>query len=290
MCRLFGYKGSKPSKLSFFLVDASNALMKQAVLDSRNLSNSHGWGIGFYQKNKAHIQKRASAASFDFNFKFLTDFIETDTMIAHIREATVGEISDYNAHPFIYGKWIWAHNGTIQGFDVLRPTVLQLIGPELAFEIMGATDSEYCFFLFIKNLSKKVPDINSPDIDVAVITKTFVETLREINNLGANIGIELPHKLNIVVTNGRILIASRFGNSLFYSTRHQAKNENIKLFRNATNLRINLNSCDESFCNIEHDSVMIASEKINQEDNWYEVPDQCVMTIDERLSISLTNI
>src|SRR3989339_1950073 len=125
MCRLFGYKGESPTKLSFFLVDASNALQKQSILDSRNISNSQGWGIGFYQNNRAFIQKRASSASFDFNFKFLTDFIETSTMIAHIRDATIGEISDHNAHPFIYNNWIFAHNGTIGGFDLIRPTILQ---------------------------------------------------------------------------------------------------------------------------------------------------------------------
>lgn len=290
MCRLFGYKGHLPTKLSFFLVDASNALVKQSILDARNISNSQGWGIGFYHNGRAFIQKRASSASFDFNFKFLTDFIETNTMVAHIRDATVGEISDHNTHPFLYNNWIFAHNGTIQGFELMRPIILQKIGPELAFEIMGTTDSEYLFYLFIANLKKKVPDVTSIDIDTLVIRDTFIETIREINNLGANIGIIKPHKLNAVITNGKIMTASRYGNSLFYTTRTKAMNEDVKLYKDDTNLKIRFNSCIDNYCRIDNDSVIIASEQLNKEDNWYEVPEQSVLIVDEKFRISLANL
>lgn len=290
MCRLFGYKGSLPTKLSFFLADASNSLVKQSILDARNISNSHGWGIGFYQKHKAYIQKRASSASFDFNFKFLIDFIETETMIAHIRDATVGDISDHNAHPFLYGKWLWAHNGTIEGFELLRPVILQQIGPELAFEIMGTTDSEYGFYLFLANLKKKVDDVNSPDIDIITIRDTFTETLHQINTLGSNVGITKPHKLNIIVSNGKIMAASRYGNSLYYATKDQNKNEDIRLYKDETNLKISLSFNQDTISKIKNDSVMIASEQINKEDRWREVPEQCVLTVDEKLRVSLSSL
>lgn len=290
MCRLFGFKGSLPTKLSFFLVDASNSLVKQSVLDSRKISNSQGWGIGFYQNSRAYIQKRASSASFDFNFKFLTDFITTDTMIAHVREATVGEISDHNAHPFLYNNWLWAHNGTISGFELLRPTILQKLGPELAFDIKGTTDSEYFFYLFLANLKAKEVDLSSEYIDPMIIRSTFIDTIREINTLGVNVGIDKPHKLNVIVTNGKVMLASRFGNSLYYAVRSHELQGDIKLYKDNTNLKLRFDSQGISHSKIKNESVMIASEPINQEDKWLEMPEQSVILIDENIGISISSL
>jgi glutamine amidotransferase len=290
MCRLFGFKGKQPTKLSFFLIDAPNSLAKQSILDSRNISNSQGWGVGFYQEDKAFIQKRASSAYFDFNFKFLTDFIETNTMIAHIREATVGEISDHNAHPFIFNNWIFAHNGTIEGFELLRTQILKKIGTNFAFEIMGTTDSECLFYLFLSNLSKKVDDVTDKSIEALIIRDSLLETIQELNNYGANIDIEKAHKLNIIVSNGKTMLASRFGNSLYYAVRDKAINDDVKLYKDDTSLKIRFNSCSDTVCRIEHESVIIASEELNIEDRWGEVPEQCVLTVDETLGISFASI
>lgn len=290
MCRLFGYKGIHPSKLSFFLVDATNALLKQSILDSRNISNSQGWGIGFYQNKRAYIQKRASSASFDFNFKFLTDFIETDTMIAHIRDATVGEISDHNAHPFIYYNWIFAHNGNIEGFDLIRPLILQKIGPELAFEIMGSTDSEYMFFLFISNLQKRIDDITSNEIETVVIRDTLIETINQINSLCAGVGTIKPNKINVIVTNGKIMASSRFGHSLYYTTNTKSLPQDVKLYKDSTNLSIRFNHTGNSFTKMKNESVIIASEELDTEDFWREVPEQSILTVDSKLRTSVTSI
>lgn len=290
MCRLFGFKGALPTKLSFFLVDASNSLVKQSVLDSRKISNSQGWGIGFYQNSRAYIQKRASSASFDFNFKFLTDFITTDTMIAHVREATVGEISDHNAHPFLYNNWLWAHNGTINGFELLRSTILQKLGPDLAFDIKGTTDSEYFFYLFLANLKTKVTDLFSEYIDPIIIRATFIDTIREINTLGVNVGIDKPHKLNVIVSNGKVMLASRFGNSLYYAVRSNKLQGDVKLYKDNTNLKLRFDSSGDTHSKTKNESVMIASEPINQEDKWLEMPEQSVILINENIGISISSL
>jgi predicted glutamine amidotransferase len=55
MCRLFGFRGLKQTSLSFYLVNATNSLEKQSVIDFRHVNNHCGWGLGFYQYNKAFI-------------------------------------------------------------------------------------------------------------------------------------------------------------------------------------------------------------------------------------------
>lgn len=280
MCRLFGYRGKVPTKLSFFLVDSSNSLAKQSVLDSRNICNNQGWGVGFYQYGKAFIQKRASCAYFDFNYKMLTDYVETDTMIAHVRDATVGDISDHNAHPFMYDNWICAHNGTIAGFEILKPTIYSWITPELIHEIKGTTDSETLFYLYLSNLQKKNVDLNSKNISKDLIVDTLLETFKNLITLAKENNIEEPHKLNIVITNGVYMLGSCFGNSLCFAERKIPLKHHIKLFKDHVNLHLKIE------CPADNESVIIASERLDTEDKWIDLKDGTILFVDKNRDVS----
>lgn len=280
MCRLFGYRGQHPTQLSFFLVNASNSLVKQSIIDSRNISNHDGWGIGFYQYSKAYIQKRASAAFNDFNFKQLTEFIQTDTMIAHIREATIGQINDFNTHPFVFQNWIGAHNGTIDAFSQLKPVILKEIGHELALDIKGTTDSEVLFHLFLARLMKKVDNINAPDLDIRIVQDVLIDTLTHLIDLRKTVDSEKPHKLNFLVTNGRLMLASCYGNSLYYAIRKKRIDHNLQLYKN--DFKLNLNFKGPA----KNESVIIASEELETEDEWIKINDGCVIGVDGKLNLT----
>lgn len=290
MCRLFGFKGTNPTKLSFLLVDAPNSLARQSALDSRNITNSHGWGIGFYQEHQAHLQKSVKSAFADRNFKFLTNFIEADTMIAHVRDATVGEISDINCHPFRYKNWIMAHNGTIESFQLLKHHILKKIGPELTQHIQGTTDSECFFFLFISNLSKMVNDITSPDIDVTVVKVALISTLLQINKLAEEFDIKTPSKLNTVVTNGHVMAASRHGHTLYFTFKNKGFNEDFKLYKDDVNLKLSFDNLESNIGESYNESVMVASEVLNIRDNWFEVPENTILGVTEDLRVSFYSI
>ncbi|MEW5819635.1 MAG: class II glutamine amidotransferase [Cyanobacteriota bacterium] len=284
MCRLFGFKGKFPTKLSFFLVDASNSLAKQSVLDSRNICNNQGWGIGFYQYGKAYIQKRACCAYFDFNFRLLTDFVETNTMIAHVRDATVGDISDHNAHPFMYKNWVFAHNGTIVNFDKLKPGILNEIGITLANDIKGTTDSEFLFYLFITYLKKNIEDITIEEIPSNIIKKSLHETLCHVIDLGKSINNNEEHKLNVIVTNGHTMVASRYNNSLYYAVRKEALNNQVKLYKDRVNLNIELQ------CPDDNESIIVASEMLDIEDEWHEFKNGTILSIDDTLELNFMDL
>ena len=46
--------------------------------------------------------------------------LKSRNIIAHVRKATIGEVSLENAHPFIrelWGRqWVFAHNGDLKGY------------------------------------------------------------------------------------------------------------------------------------------------------------------------------
>ncbi|MGD9580323.1 MAG: class II glutamine amidotransferase, partial [Vampirovibrionia bacterium] len=154
--------------------------------------------------------------------------------------------------------------------------------------IMGSTDSEYMFYLFISNLRQKFEDINDPAIETVDVKNALVKTLNEINTLSTNVGITIPSKINTIATNGKIMAATRFGHSLYYALKTKEPTKDIKLYKDTTNLSIKFNNMNNGFIKEKNDSVIIASEILNAEDRWFEVPEQSVLTIDSKLRTSIS--
>ena len=61
----------------------------------------------------------------------------------------MGSTSLSNTHPFVYGRWIFAHNGTLQNFAARKQLLLDAIPNDLRQLIRGDTDSEHVFMLWL---------------------------------------------------------------------------------------------------------------------------------------------
>jgi predicted glutamine amidotransferase len=106
------------------------------------LSEDHdsGWGMAAYRDvgQAAPLTERfAVAAHTDGRFDPATA-LQGRLFNVHVRRATLGGLSDENTHPFEFGPYSFAHNGTILGFK-------QLLRPDMGVP-RGQTDSE-CFFM-----------------------------------------------------------------------------------------------------------------------------------------------
>src|SRR5215510_13114829 len=143
MCRLFGFRSVIPSQVHRSLLAAENALGKQ--------SNEHpdGWGVAFYVDGAPHITRSPETALGDALFHRLSGVVSSETVLAHVRKATQGPKTVLNCHPFQYGRWVFAHNGDIPAFESRREALFAQIAPELSRFILGETDSELVFFLFL---------------------------------------------------------------------------------------------------------------------------------------------
>jgi glutamine amidotransferase len=134
MCRVFGAVSSDPISVRHELVDSANPMIR--------LSEAHdsGWGVAAYAEPgvpEPVCERFASAAHSDDRFASATE-LRGRIFNIHVRRATLGGLSEANTHPFEYGPFSFAHNGTILGFrDMLRPRM---------GEPRGETDSE-CFFM-----------------------------------------------------------------------------------------------------------------------------------------------
>lgn len=57
--------------------------------------------------------KEHSAAHTSERFRRTSAEGRSRIFIAHVRKATTGEPSEQNCHPFQYGQWLFAHNGSV---------------------------------------------------------------------------------------------------------------------------------------------------------------------------------
>ncbi len=210
MCRLFGFRSVIQSQVHRSLVNAQNALAVQSQ------KHPDGWGIAYYVANTPHLVKGASPASNDSIFHHISGMLATQTVLAHIRKATVGNVNILNSHPFQHGTWVFAHNGEINNFDFVKEELLHKIHPSLQRFILGDTDSELFFYLFLSLLQKKT-DIHQ-NVEIEMIMNTIAECCQMIRECADQQKRHSPSKLTHVITNGRIMLGSSFGKELHFST------------------------------------------------------------------------
>ena len=83
----------------------------------------------------------------DRNLHELSSQVRSPLFLAHIRAATGTPVEQTNCHPFRHGRWLFMHNGFIEGYFDLRRELLLAVEPALFSGIAGTTDSELMFYL-----------------------------------------------------------------------------------------------------------------------------------------------
>src|ERR1051325_690286 len=151
MCRLFGFRSVIPSKVHRSLLAAENALGLQSNL------HPDGWGVAFYVDGSPHVTRSPSTALGDALFHRLSGVVSSETVLAHVRKATQGAKTVLNCHPFQYGRWVFAHHGAIPELERFRAAVRAEVAPPLRRFILGETDSELVFFVFLSRLAAFAP-------------------------------------------------------------------------------------------------------------------------------------
>ena len=105
----------------------------------------------------------------------------SETVLAHVRQATQGKNNVLNCHPFQFGRWVGAHNGDIPNLEEKREALLSEIAPRFRRYVLGDTDSELIFFQFISRLSDYGPLARSPRIkDVIAALSATMMRVREL--------------------------------------------------------------------------------------------------------------
>lgn len=207
MCRLFGQHAHPGFDLSAPLISAENALRFQSH------KHPHGWGIGWYADGQPVIRRGTLPAHSDQAFVQAAAAARSTVVVAHVRDASIGAVIPENTHPFQHGRWLLAHNGTVARFkkvQAVREALLAEIDADLRASILGETDSERCFHLFLSRLRARAP---LDGASLGQVRDALADTTATVLRI-ADPHAESPTTLNLVVTDGRLLAATRHGKPL----------------------------------------------------------------------------
>ena len=158
MCRLFGlHVGTEVCTATFWLLDAPDSLAEQ----SRR--NPDGTGLGVFDEHgRPQLHKQPIAAWQDATFATEAHQMTGTTFIAHVRYATTGSLDVRNTHPFLQDGRIFAHNGVVEGLDVLDQRLREVGTDDL---VLGDTDSERVFALITASIRAREGEVTAGLVD-----------------------------------------------------------------------------------------------------------------------------
>jgi predicted glutamine amidotransferase len=265
VCRLFALRANQPTRVRESLLTAPCSLLRQSGCDRSGLCHDNGWGLGWYEEGRPVRQRAATAAQQDPRYRAAAESLRASTALAHVRQASVGGVSERNTHPFVHGPWLFAHNGTLQGFAEDAARLRRLIPADLLRCVQGDTDSEHLFYYLLGRLG---PVTEGADA-VAEVVRASLHTLA-----GLFPGDEAaPTRLNVVLTDGATLVATRWGHTLFWLERRGAVAADGPVEPSPA-----------------YHALAVGSEPTTTEPGWAEVPDRSVLLIRPDLSHALTPI
>ena len=243
MCRLFASRSKAPIHVDRLLLDAKASLFA--------LSHEHrdGWGIGQYLGGKPVLERGTKPAFEDPEFTRVARAVESTCTLAHIRRRSVGDLTVEDNHPFQRGRFLFAHNGTVQRFGEIGPSLEQLIDPAVRAQLRGTTDSERCFSLFLTRLKTRLGK-KSPALED--LAEALAQTVFAIRSYDPGPGKH--HMLTFLVTDGEHLVGIRSGEKELWLSK------------------------DDS-------NLFLASEPLSQEDRWERVADGEIVGISGDLSV-----
>jgi glutamine amidotransferase len=269
MCRLYGFHSTVPRKVECELIQSQNSLIVQSRRDEHGNSNPDGWGLVTYTNSLPHADRQKRPAFDGEDFRWAAAKAYSRTVMAHVRRATIGAVVPENTHPFVFDRFAFSHNGTIDGFPVLKDRILSEIEPALRSHIQGSTDSEHFFYLLLTRHMKN----GTP------MVKTLADCCNLVAGWSATEAPSAEFALNAIWTDGRRFVASKLGRSLWYVNR-----ERVHWCEVCGSQHAIIEDRDE------YHAVVVASERITSNEDWTPVPAGSVVEIGADFAVRVSGM
>ncbi len=231
MCRHLAYVGN-PAGLAGPLFEMPHSLARQAEhprLQTSGTTNPDGWGVAWYARGDDEPTQYRTVTPIweDTAFAARAASITSGVFVAAARLASPGAtlVAAGNA-PFVSGPWAFSLNGIVDGFpDGVGDELRARVDPCRLQAIVSDADTEVLFSLVLQALDAGT--------DPATALADVVHRVAAITT----------GRLNLFLTDGRDLFATRYGNSLW---------------------RLD---------------TMLVSEPLDDEPTWEEVPERSLVTV-----------
>ena len=160
MCELLGMNARFPANITM-------SLNEFARHGGETGPHADGWGIAFYEGPDANLIRESSAAARSTLMSTLRQYkVESEIVLAHIRQASLGPVELRNTHPFrreLMGRvHTFAHNGHLPGIQYQFSA-----SQNKSMLPVGTTDSEYVFCMLMQRMEEiwsyecKLPELSA---------------------------------------------------------------------------------------------------------------------------------
>jgi glutamine amidotransferase len=216
MCRVLAYLG-EPIPLAHVLYETDSSLVRQSYSPRMMATflNLAGFGMVAWDPRSVSAEdpftyRVTALPAFDRNLRSLSAKLAPTCLVAHVRGVTYSEremVAETNLHPFRFpgARVALAHNGHLRQFARMRFDLVRHVRPELAERIEGTTDSEWIYALVLSQLDD--PYGLPATRELADATAAALRILRDVR---ARHGIDTSSPVNLCLTTGRSLVATRF--------------------------------------------------------------------------------
>jgi glutamine amidotransferase len=241
------------------------------------------YGFGYYKGNDVLLGKRPSGAPRTVSLSQLAGAVDSDALLVHARTATVGALKDENTHPFRFRRWLFAHDGTVEGFREVKPRLLEALPEFLRRNVEGDTDSEHAFMLFLKYV-REGGHLDDLDVEARVVGRALARVTRDLETWTREAGAGKPCTLNFVATNGRVLAATRRGRPLHYALLEgivPCKRDGLEPSSPESDPRVRPHRQVKAVC---------FATWLRQANGFLEVPEASVVAVGRTLQVSVSSL
>lgn len=285
MCRALMYLG-KEILVDDLLYKTDSSLVKQAYQPRymEEFNNLAGFGLIAWHDDREQspfIYKTTSLPFFDRNLKSLVTKLHANCLVAHVRGAPYSEqsiIDSRNIHPFKFAdtELVMAHNGDLFEFKKMRFALMKRMDPALVANIEGTTDSECVYALIMSQLAQVEGEIGIDQVVQAVLK--VIAIIREVR---MECGIDQASPLNLFISNGQFLVATRF----VFDFGHFTRKHNVDDLAYQSlwfTIGKEYGCADGEYRMLDSDvysSIIVASEPLTSDvTTWLEVPEYSLLT------------
>ena len=238
MCRHLAYLGP-PASLRSVLIDPPHGLYRQAWAPRRQRHgtvNADGFGVGWYAPDDPDPARYRRAVPIwgDESFADVARVTSAGAVLAAVRCATTGTDPGIAAvAPYASGRWLFSHNGVLDGWPAAAAGLAGTLPAGSLLGLEARVDSALLWALVRHRLELGLGAADA-----------LADTVSAVRAAGVS------GRLNLLLTDGRVIAATAAGDTLCYRASGHA--------------------------------VVVASEPGDDEPGWTEVPDGSLVTATPR--------
>lgn len=204
MTRLFGCTCNQPQRLSEALAPVRHVLSVPGPVAR--------WGLGYVQAGQVLLRRHPRGSEATVDFYEAVRNVKSDYLIGCAAEND-GLKGNDNTPPFRFRRWLFAQEGSIENFDQISPRLLEHIPGFIRRNIRGKVPAEQIFHVFL-SLLYDAGQLDVRDVDPAACRRALGDALGIVRAVLSEGG--QPTELgNLVLTNGRSMMAARLGGPMY---------------------------------------------------------------------------